>query len=47
MVYNGKPYQWDDLGVPLFLDIPIYILGGVVATQIFFFHPDPWGNDPI
>ena len=25
---KGKPYeQMDDLGVPLFLEIPIYILG--------------------
>ncbi len=25
MVYNGKPYeQMDDLGIPLFLEIPIY-----------------------
>ena len=25
MVYNGKPYeQMDDLGVPLFLETPIY-----------------------
>ena len=27
MVYNGKPYysKLDDLGVPLFLETPIYI----------------------
>ena len=26
MVYNGKPYeQMDDLGVPLFLETPIYV----------------------
>ena len=41
----------DDLGVPLFLETPIYIyiiIIWVVATQIFFiFTPDPWGNDPI
>ena len=24
MVYNGKPYKMDDLGVPLFLETPIW-----------------------
>ena len=25
MVYNGNPIKMDDLGVPLFLETPIYI----------------------
>ena len=40
MVYNRKPYeQMDDLGVPLFLETPIYSVG---KNEQFFngFH-DP------
>jgi len=35
MVYNGKPLKMDDLGVPLFLETPIYV---------FFFFFGRWSN---
>ena len=28
MIYNGKFIKMDDLGVPLFLETPIYKFGG-------------------
>ena len=34
MVYNEKPIEMDDLGVPLFLETPIYKIGEVPE------HPD-------
>ena len=37
-----NPIKMDDLGVPLFLEIPIWTL-----PKIFVFTPDPLGNDPI
>ena len=47
-----NPIKMDDLGVPLFLETPILpfcksfeLAGG--NSNIFCFHPDPWGNDPI
>ena len=37
MVYNGKPYQnLDDLGVPLFLETPIYHQKTSYHTHEFF-----------
>ena len=37
MVYDGKPYeQMDDLGVPLFLETPIYLYILVLWTCVFF-----------
>ena len=49
---NGKPYeQMDDLGVPLFLETPIYVHGGLVSkTFLFMFNrtfSEKIKDDPI
>ena len=37
MVYNEKPYeQMDDLGVPLFLETPIYLKPGVYSSYLIY-----------
>ena len=36
MVYNGNPIKMDDLGVPLFLEIPIYIY---IYFQLYSYFP--------
>ena len=38
MVYNGKPYQMDDLGVPLFSETPTWILWGFTHLSEPFFR---------
>ena len=40
-----NPIKIDDLGVPLFLETPIYWL--VVSNMFFYFHPLPGEDDPI
>ena len=37
MVYNGKPYSMDDLGVPLFLETPMWM----IWTKIWSDLEDP------
>ena len=37
-----NPIKMDDLGVPLFLETP-----GWWFQFFCYFHPDPWGDDPI
>ena len=43
-----NPIKMDDLGVPLFLETPIYSLGGGNSNIFWIFTPDPSGfHDPI
>ena len=44
MDYNGKPYeQMDDLGVPLFLETPIFeVLQFLLWQTLGFPHPPLW-----